>query len=37
MQFHTATVFGMFSPTELVAIALAIPIMLGVYLGLKAW
>lgn len=37
MEFHTATVFGMLSPTELVALVLAAPILLGIWLGLKAW
>lgn len=37
MQFHTVSVLGMFSPTELVAMALAVPILLGVWIGLKAW
>lgn len=37
MEFHTASVFGMFSPEELLAFALAVPILLGVWIGLKAW
>lgn len=37
MEFHTASVLGMVSPQELFAIALAIPILLGVWIGLKAW
>ncbi len=37
MEFHTASVLGSFSQQELLAIALAIPIVLGVWIGLKAW
>lgn len=37
MEFHTASIFGMFSPEELFAAAVLIPVMLGVWIGLKAW
>ena len=37
MEFHTASILGMFSPRELFAIALAVPVVLGVWVGLKAW
>ena len=37
MEFHTASVLGMFSPQELFAFALAVPIIVGVWIGLRAW
>ncbi len=37
MEFHAATLFGYLSPNELLAMVLLAPIVLGVYLGLKAW
>lgn len=37
MEFHTATVFGSVSPSELIAMVVAAPILLGLWLGLKAW
>lgn len=35
-EFHSVTVFGTLSSTELVALVLIAPILLGVYLILKA-
>lgn len=37
MNFQSSTVFSLLSENELIVIVLLAPILLGVYLGLKAW
>lgn len=37
MDFHAAFSYGLLNPTEMVILAIAAPILLGVYFGLKAW
>lgn len=36
-MFHSAYSYGLLSPTELVALVILAPILLGIYFGLKAW
>lgn len=37
MDFQTASAFGFLSQNEIIVLVLLAPILLGVYLGLKAW
>lgn len=37
MDFQTASAFGFLSQNEVIILVLLAPILLGVYLGLKAW
>lgn len=37
MEFHTASTFGFLSETEIIALVILAPILLGVYFGIKAW
>ena len=36
MEFHTATLFGLVSPSDAIAMIVAAPVLVGIWLGLRA-